>query len=235
MTDRYLKLPLSFDIQRLQSDLSILKAREWHAHINQRAHNGGWCALPLRSVDGCTWNITVTETDQTHYTDTAFLAECSYLPAVLSQLQCPLLSARLMSLEAGDEIRRHTDNALSFQDGYVRLHIPVQTHPDVIFTIDDHPVHFAAGECWYMNADLPHAVRNNSPVDRIHLVVDCEVNDWLSDLFMQAGFKNEPVTHKYGDPSINDDNVLAIAAQLEAMGTDTDLQMAAQLRDIHQR
>ena len=32
-----------------------------------------------------------------------------------------------------------------------------------------------------MNADLEHSVTNDSLENRIHLVVDCEVNDWLEN------------------------------------------------------
>ena len=35
------------------------------------------------------------------------------------------------------------------------------------------------GECWYLDLSLPHRVQNRSNVDRIHLVVDCLLNDWL--------------------------------------------------------
>ena len=42
------------------------------------------------------------------------------------------------------------------------------------------------GECWYINANLLHRVSNKGVTDRIHLVVDCLVNDWLRDLFNRA-------------------------------------------------
>jgi hypothetical protein len=35
------------------------------------------------------------------------------------------------------------------------------------------------GECWYLNFNLPHRVKNSGTADRIHLVIDCVVNDWL--------------------------------------------------------
>jgi hypothetical protein len=34
------------------------------------------------------------------------------------------------------------------------------------------------GECWYINANLPHSVSNLGGTDRIHLVMDWVVNDW---------------------------------------------------------
>ena len=35
------------------------------------------------------------------------------------------------------------------------------------------------GTCCYINANLTHRVSNRGDCDRIHLVVDCAVDDWL--------------------------------------------------------
>ena len=40
-----------------------------------------------------------------------------------------------------------------------------------------------AGEAWYTNVCLPHSVENRSAVNRVHLVLDMEVNDWVRQLF----------------------------------------------------
>jgi hypothetical protein len=39
------------------------------------------------------------------------------------------------------------------------------------------------GESWYLNFNLPHRVENRSCADRIHLVLDCVLNDWLRARF----------------------------------------------------
>ena len=38
-----------------------------------------------------------------------------------------------------------------------------------------------AGECWYLNLSKPHRVHNRGATERMHLVLDCVVNDWLDD------------------------------------------------------
>ena len=40
----------------------------------------------------------------------------------------------------------------------------------------------AEGELWFLNFNKYHSVDNRSRVDRIHLVVDCVINDWLRQL-----------------------------------------------------
>lgn len=232
MTDAYHKLPLTFDIPQLKQDLARLQNNNWLTHINKNAHDGGWTSLPLRSVDGQINNSVVVETNPDRYQNTLYLEQSSYLQKVLEGFKCQLVSARLMSLKAGQEIRRHCDMDLCFEGGCVRLHIPIQTHPDVTFIINDQPIHFAEGECWYMNANYPHQVNNHSKTDRVHLVIDCLVNDWLETLFLQSGYKKDIVVHKYGNPGITDDNIWQVIEQLEQIGGETALEIASNYRAI---
>jgi hypothetical protein len=39
-----------------------------------------------------------------------------------------------------------------------------------------------AGETWYLDFNLRHRVANGGPEPRVHLVLDCVVNDWVSRL-----------------------------------------------------
>ena len=51
------------------------------------------------------------------------------------------------------------------------------------FCLDKEKIHVEEGDCWYMNFNLPHSINNKSSVNRIHLVIDAEVNDWVTNLF----------------------------------------------------
>jgi hypothetical protein len=84
-----------------------------------------------------------------------------------------------LKLTAGSRIREHRDYDLGFAEGQMRLHIPVTTNPDVQFFLDAHRVELQEGECWYLDLSLPHWVENRGATDRIHLVIDCELNEWL--------------------------------------------------------
>lgn len=46
------------------------------------------------------------------------------------------------------------------------------------------------GECWYMDFTLSHRVINRSDFDRVHLVMDCDVNSWLRQIFEPMGFSS---------------------------------------------
>ena len=42
------------------------------------------------------------------------------------------------------------------------------------------------GEAWYLNLNLRHSVVNSGPTPRVHLVIDCVVDDWLDAALRQA-------------------------------------------------
>ena len=42
------------------------------------------------------------------------------------------------------------------------------------------------GETWYVDFNLRHRVANNGATPRIHLVLDCVVNDWVSRMLAAA-------------------------------------------------
>jgi hypothetical protein len=98
-----------------------------------------------------------------------------------------LQAVRLLKLNAGSVIKEHRDAELNFENGEIRLHIPVRTHPDVEFLLDQEKLTLQEGECWYMNVNLLHSVKNSSPVNRVHLVIDAVVNDRVKALFNSPG------------------------------------------------
>jgi len=231
MTDKtkYLKLPFSFDVCRLNEDLMKIKEAEWIAHPNTFDYEAEWRCVPLRSVDGRQDHIL--SLSDVHYQDTDILGRCPYFREVIDTFQCEKTSVRLMAMGAGSRIKMHKDRGTSFENGMTRLHVPIATEPEVLFTIEDEDIHFSAGHTWYLNANCLHGVKNESKNPRIHLMLDCIVNPWLEKVFLDAGFEPNEAP-KYGDPSINDQNVGAIISGLIAINTEAGRQMAERLAAI---
>ena len=227
---KWLKLPYSFDGERLKSDLAKIDESEWINHVNTRAYNKKWCCAPLYSIDGRTDIITVFE-DNADYKPTPILQRCPYFQEVIDTFKCDKAGVRLMSLAAGDEIKQHTDSYSGYESGVVRIHIPIQTSPEVTFTVDGESIHFTQGDTWYLNADCMHGVQNPTDSDHIHLLIDCRRNEWLERLFAETGFVPD-TPPKYGSSSITDENVDQVIAALEAMGTEGGKKSAASLRAI---
>ncbi|MDY0021839.1 aspartyl/asparaginyl beta-hydroxylase domain-containing protein [Arenimonas caeni] len=167
----------------LQAEVAALLGREWIAHVNQRDYRGGWDVLPLRcqrqhaQAHPVLQGFAIAGGDE--WQDLPVLDQCPAIRDVLAGLHCPLRAARLMRLRPGAEILPHRDRDIELDDGQARLHVPVFTSPDVSFQVAGLPMAMAAGELWYFNAALEHAVRNDGRDDRIHLVVDCLANTWL--------------------------------------------------------
>jgi len=175
------QLSVRFDPTRLHADLDKIVGSDYVPHFNTRTYEGDWSAVPLRSVGGRADHIYPDPTAKQAFADTPLLERCSYIREVLAFFTCPQQAVRFLRLKAGSIVKPHRDYELGFADGEVRLHIPVRTHPDVIFLLDGKRVAMNEGECWYNDFNLVHSVENRGATDRVHLVIDCVVNDWLRE------------------------------------------------------
>lgn len=180
MSDRLL-LPFRFDAAAMRADVAALDASAWFDHYVKENYEGAWTVLPLRAAAGARHPIATIYSDPSAevFEDTPLLARCAYLPQVLASFACPLHAVRLMRLAAGSLIKPHTDHDLAAEHGRARLHVAVVTNPDVEFVLDGTRVVLGEGECWYLDLSRPHAVANRGETDRIHLVIDAVVNEWL--------------------------------------------------------
>jgi hypothetical protein len=183
-----LKLPLLFDATLLEEDLQAVHSDEWIPHFNRSYYEGYWSGVPLIGPAGESHPIRQLHPDPTceSFIPTAILGRCPNIRAALGQFQCQLRSTRLLRLAGGSHIREHTDYYLGFDDGEVRIHVPIRTNADVQFVLAGDRIMMQPGEAWYLDVNRPHRVSNLGASDRIHLVIDCTVNTWVRDLFAQA-------------------------------------------------
>jgi Aspartyl/Asparaginyl beta-hydroxylase len=179
------KLPLSFDPADLQADLARIDPGEWLTHFNTNYFEGAWTGVALRAALGNAQTLYADPAAQ-KYSNTAVMLRCPHIATAIGMLQCPLKSVRLLKLAAGSHIREHRDDDLGWEAGEVRLHVPIITNPEVEFYLKEQRVVMQEGECWYLDLSRPHRVQNRSKVDRIHLVIDCLLNDWLRAI-IEAG------------------------------------------------
>ena len=68
-----------------------------------------------------------------------------------------------------------------------KIHVPLKTSEDVVFTIGGTPYHFPEGEAVEVNNLEVHSVENRGTEDRIHLIFECYDVDqpdpqWLAPL-----------------------------------------------------
>lgn len=180
------RLPLAFDPAPLAADLAAFGEEEWIRHFVRSNYEGEWSVIPLRAAAGETHPIRLIGTHPLaeSFVDTPWLARAPALRALLAGLACQLKAARLMRLTPGSRILEHEDHDPDAENGLgtARLHLPITTNEEVEFLLDRRPVAMRPGELWYLRLSEPHAVTNRGATDRVHLVVEVRLNDWLLGL-----------------------------------------------------
>lgn len=232
----YLQLQNKFDTEAMQAETAMLAKEYWKAHYNTRHYEGGWNIIPLRSINGETDNILSVHNDVNSkpvYKDTPLLSQCPYLSSVLDFFKCEKTAARLMKLEAGAIIKEHTDHQMNFEEGEVRFHIPVQTNDQVDFFILDEKIPLQEGECWYLNLSLRHRVTNGGSSDRIHLVIDCLVNDWVKEQFALPGNRRKEIDESATGRVFSPEEKKQMIAQLRILNTAVSNELADKLEAEH--
>lgn len=163
----FYRLPLVFDVNRLQQEVAQFAEQEWQRHPTDFAGNS---AVRLISADGGENDAFVGR-----MAPTLQLRRCPYIQQVLGGFRVVLGRSRLMRLGPGASVPPHSDvNYCWFHR--VRIHIPVTTSPAVSFSCGGQTVHMAAGEAWVFDNWREHAVHNGGDADRVHLVVDTTGN-----------------------------------------------------------
>ena len=178
---KFVRLNASFDPVRLEQDLQA--AVKHFRAVSQEGpyHDGSWKGISLRSVNGDYGNAMALSSGTTQ--DTEVLELCPYFKEILHAFKFQTGVVRVLFLPPGKKIGEHTDKGFNWNVGMVRLHIPIVTHPDVIFEIGGERCQWKPGEFWFGDFNQPHWLHNQSDVVRVHLVIDCFVDDELLKYF----------------------------------------------------
>lgn len=179
--------PFKFDVERMKADLAKLNRPGWLDHYDTGLSTG-WKAILLVSKHG---EMSGPESqrpswDSSQFRRTPIAGDLPYFQEILDFFQCPQGRMRILKLAPGAGIGMHTDRdsecgCLAFDR--VRLHVPIQTNDKVIFHVHGQYLKLKPGRLYYVNFSQAHQVRNDGNEDRLHLVMDLEVNDWLRQFF----------------------------------------------------
>jgi hypothetical protein len=176
-----IRLPRTYDVAKLQRDLEAVK------HVDQAPqpgpyHGGEWKGVALYSMGG-KQSVFPSAPGLDRYQETDVVKHTPYFKEILDELACPKEVVRILTLPPGGHIKDHYDFHTNFAYGLIRLHVPIVTHPDVAFVIDNERVNWKEGELWYGDFSKVHSVKNDSSITRVHMVIDVQINDFVLGLF----------------------------------------------------
>lgn len=228
MSQSCLKLPFSFDIEKLQQAVELVQEDEWMEHPNQRIVEGKWWVTSYSSLTGdARFVVPAANRD---YFETPLLERSPFIREILQTFQAKIEAVRLLKLDSGSKILEHQDETASVQDGFIRLHIPILSNDQVKLTVNSQVVSLELGQCYYLNSGLPNRLENLGHTPRVTLMIDCQINDWMTRVLERAGYTLKP--EKYGVKGVDDKNVEEIIARFKEMNTKTSLKMAADLEAV---
>jgi len=169
--------------------------------VKTKYAKGGWDALSLHGYGNHPLDIlkpgvlksSVNIDTKLQWTTLSVITIMKPILGMLKKLPCEFERVRFMRLEAGKVIGKHNDRIdkdIGFDDGdIIRIHIPIRTNDNVIFTLyentkdkDGTEHKLKTGHYYYTDVTKAHAVRNTSNIDRIHLVADCYSNEKMRAL-----------------------------------------------------
>jgi hypothetical protein len=159
----FIRLPFSFDHQRLAREIGQFSEEEWRPHPQRFEGNANLVLVSSRGEENDDFAGPMVPSER--------LQRTPYLRQVMGCFDTVIGRSRLMRLAPGAEVSEHTDGHY-FWRNHLRIHVPILTEPSVIFRCGDEQIHMAAGEAWTFDNWQPHSVQNGSQRERVHLVID---------------------------------------------------------------
>lgn len=187
LPQRFYRLPVRFDAERLRAEVEALPAEAWTPHPTGEPGNS---AVRLITVDGG-------DSDRLNgaMRVTAALERSPYMRQVLASFKVVWSRSRLLRLAPGAVVTPHSDihHHWFFR---VRMHVPIITLPQVRFTCDGESVHMAGGEVWIFDNWRTHSVQNPTASERVHLVADTTGSAAFWELAARGQEANAPVEYR---------------------------------------
>ena len=172
-----LRLPVRFSPDALAGEVAALPDSAWIPHPNRIPGNA---AVPLVTPHG-----QITDAVAGPMSPTPHLRASRYMMEVMAELGAVWGRSRLMRLAPGATVPAHIDINYYWRT-HIRIHVPIVTTPEVLFTCDGETVHKQAGECWIFDTWRSHNVVNGGSMARVHMVLDTVGGERLWELIEAA-------------------------------------------------
>lgn len=89
-----------------------------------------------------------------------------------------VVRSEIIKMHGKSSIPPHIDSGEFLYLGR-RVHVPLITNKDVIFTVLNHSLNMEIGKWYEINNSLPHSVNNPTDTERVHIIIDLVFNRLL--------------------------------------------------------
>jgi len=182
LTHPFLKLPLEFDAAVLEREVRALPESAWVPHPTGFEGNE---AVRLVTAGG-----RPTDDLGGEMAPTPELLAMPYTRQIMGEIGGVWGRSRLMGLRAGGEVPLHVDSHYYWRTHW-RIHIPIITSPQVLFSCGPETIHMNPGECWLFDSFRWHRVVNGGTEQRVHLVLDTVGGGTFWD-HVEAAYRGAP-------------------------------------------
>ena len=192
------ELPIEPSLLNFDGVLDYIDNTEFSKVKTKYSKGDDWTAISLRGygptpLDILKPNVLKSKVKtETVLQDTSLLEEDGFqvINDILAKIPSTFERVRFMKIKANSGIGKHSDKIdkdFGIEDGnIIRIHVPIRTNDQVEFYLwegkEKLTNYLEVGHYYYVDVRAPHAVRNSSDVDRIHLVIDVYVNDEIRKL-----------------------------------------------------
>ena len=186
------ELPVEPSLLDFDGVLDYIDNTEFSKVKTKYSKGDDWTAISLRGygptpLDILKPNVLKSKVKtETVLQDTSLLEEDGFqvINDILAKIPSTFERVRFMKIKANSGIGKHSDRIdkdFGIEDGnIIRIHVPIRTNDQVEFYLWEGKKklvnYLEEGHYYYVDVRAPHAVTNNSDVDRIHLVIDVYVN-----------------------------------------------------------
>jgi Aspartyl/Asparaginyl beta-hydroxylase len=171
---------LRLEDERLRAvQREVAQLDEQWTNVYSDYHTGGWQTLSLLNS---TSRPTDTVIEDCAPVETSLLMKMPATRTLLRGLGFEYMWARLARLAPNAFMHEHRDYQELKDARRLRLHIPVFTNPFSSIIIDSTRIHLALGHIWKLNPVHRHAAGNFGKEPRVHIILDCYVDEALDAL-----------------------------------------------------
>lgn len=152
--------------------------------------SGGWYTTTLYKPADKAANNEITDG---HAIPTAIMEKMPITKKLFEELGLEYFAIRIAKAVPDAFLWEHRDYIELGEEEKLRLHIPLVTNADANIQFSECSVHMAAGNIWKLDPTVSHAIANKGDTDRIHLILDCYLNDKLKAMIAKEMLDDENV------------------------------------------